>query len=457
MSRKIMLNSFEMMVPAFQSPGLWRHPDDESHRYTELDYWVELAQTLESGGFAGIFLADILGVYDAYGGSGDAALRGGVQYPILDPTVVIPALAAATEKIGVGVTASTTYEHPYLLARRFGTLDHLTGGRVGWNIVTSYQDSSARNLGLDRQLPHDQRYDRADEFMDVVYKLWEGSFEDEALRADRKAGVFIDPQRVHLINHSGRHFRVPGPALSQPSRQRTPLLFQAGASTRGRAFAARHAEAIFFNGPTSEMVGRWVDDVRSQVEAGGRSRDSVRIFTMATVVVADTDEQAQAKYEDYRQYVDPQAALALFGGWTGLDLSGVDLDEPLKNVRSEGHRSALETFTSLDDEREWTTREIANFIGIGGRGPVIVGSPETVADELQRWASEADVDGFNLSSVIRPGGVRDFVRLVSPELRRRGVLAEPVAGQSFREAVLGAGDRLADDHYGARFRQDRSF
>ncbi|HLS05689.1 MAG TPA: LLM class flavin-dependent oxidoreductase [Wenzhouxiangella sp.] len=374
MTKKMMLNAFEMMVPAFQSPGLWRHPEDQSHRYTELDYWVDLAQTLESGGFAGIFLADILGVYDSYGGSGDAALRGGVQYPILDPTVVIPALAAATKKIGVGVTASTTYEHPYLLARRLGTLDHLTGGRVGWNIVTSYQDSSARNLGLERQLPHDQRYDRADEFMDVVYKLWEGSFEDEALRADREAGVFIDPQRLHLINHWGRHFRVPGPVLSQPSRQRTPLLFQAGASARGRSFAARHAEAIFFNGPTTEVVGRWVDDVRSRVEAGGRSSDSVRIFTMATVVVADTDEQEQAKYEDYRQYVDPEAALALFGGWTGLDLSGVDLDVPLKNVSSEGHRSALETFTSLDSKRKWTTREIANFIGIGGRGPVIVGS-----------------------------------------------------------------------------------
>ncbi|MDQ4138374.1 MAG: LLM class flavin-dependent oxidoreductase [Actinomycetota bacterium] len=452
MTKPIMLNAFEMLVPAFQSPGLWRHPDDQSHRYTELAYSVDLARTLESGGFTGIFLADILGQYDVYGGNGDAAMRGGVQYPILDPTVLIPALAAATEHIGVGVTVSTTYEHPYLLARRFTTLDHFTKGRVGWNIVTSYQDSAARNLGLDAQAPHDERYERADEYMDVVYKLWEASIEDDAIVADRESGVFVDPSKVHKIDHRGRYFTVPGPALAQPSPQRTPLLFQAGASPRGLTFAATHAEAIFFNGYSTQLVRGWVDRVRSDLVAAGRSADAVKIFTMATVIVAETDEEAQAKYEDYQRYIDPDAALALFGGWTGIDLEGADLDSPIEHVQSEAHQSALATFTRLDPDRVWTIREMAKFISIGGRGPVIVGSPTTVVDELERWMVDADVDGFNLSSVIRPGGEEDFVRLVSPELRRRGRLPEARPGQTFREAVLGKGPRLADDHVGASFR-----
>ncbi|MCX7521414.1 LLM class flavin-dependent oxidoreductase [Microbacterium sp. STN6] len=456
MSKPIMLNAFEMMVPAFQSPGLWRHPHDQSRRYAQLSYWTELAQTLESGGFSGIFLADILGQYDVYGGNADASMRGGVQYPILDPTLVISALAAATERIGVGVTASVTYEHPYLLARRFTTLDHLSNGRVGWNIVTSYQDSAARNLGLTEQPPHDKRYDRADEYMDVVYKLWEGSIEDGAIVADRTTGVFVDPEKVHRIDHEGEYFTVPGPALAEPSLQRTPLLFQAGASPRGLSFAAENAEAIFFNGYSTRLVRGWVDTVRRNLVEKGRSADAVKIFTMATVIVADTDEEAIAKYEDYQQYVDADAALALFGGWTGVDLAGVDLDQPLEYVESEAHQSALSTFTKLDPTRVWTAREMAKFISIGGRGPVIVGSPSTVADELERWADEADVDGFNLSSVIRPTGEEDFVRLVSPELRRRGILAEPQTGQTFREAVLGKGPRLADDHRGAAFRADKA-
>lgn len=452
MTKPFMLNAFEMMVPAFQSPGLWRHPDDQSSRYTQLSYWTELAQTLESGGFTGIFLADVLGQYDVYGGNADAAMRGGVQYPILDPTLVISALAAATNRIGVGVTASVTYEQPYLLARRFTTLDHLSGGRVGWNIVTSYQDSAARNLGLSAQPPHDQRYDRADEYMDVVYKLWEGSIDDDAIRADRRNGIFVDPGKVRTIDHHGTYFTVPGPALAEPSRQRTPLLFQAGASPRGLAFAAEHAEAIFFNGYSPVIVRQWVDTIRESLATNGRSPDSVKIFTMATVIVADTDEEAQAKFDDFAQYVDTDAALALFGGWTGLDFSGVHPDTPLEYVPSEAHQSALATFTKLDPDRVWTIREMAKFISIGGRGPVIIGSPTTVADELQRWAQDADVDGFNLSSVIRPAGEEDFVRLVSPELRRRGLLKEPRSGASFRDAVVGHGDKLANDHRGAGFR-----
>lgn len=453
MPQPLLFNAFEMLVPSHQSPGLWRHPADQGRRYNELDYWVQLVQELEAGGFHGIFFADILGQYDVHGGSADAAVRAGVQYPQLDPTLLISALAQATTRIGFGVTASVTYEHPYLLARRFSTLDHLTGGRIGWNIVTSYQDSAARNLGLDAQIPHDQRYDRAEEYMDVVYKLWEGSIEEDAISADAGANVFTDPDKVHGIGHDGAVFQVPGPALVAPSAQRTPLLFQAGASARGREFAARHAEAIFFSGYTPEMTRGWVNGVRDGLESSGRARDAVKVFAMATVITADTDEAAQQKFDEYAAYIDPEAALALFAGWTGVDLSTADLDAPLEYIRTEGNQSALAAFTTLDPSRTWTVRELARFIGIGGRGPVIIGSPRTVSDELERWRDAADIDGFNLSSAVRPADLVDFARLVCPELRRRGLLDEAPAGATFRRAISGSSDRLATDHQGARFRQ----
>jgi long-chain alkane monooxygenase len=452
MPKPILLNAFDMLVPVHQSPGLWRHPDDESRRYTDLRYWIGVAQTLEAGGFHGIFFADVLGQYDVYAGNADEAARGGVQFPMLDPTLIVTALAAATERIGFGVTASVTYEQPYLLARRFGTLDHLTDGRVAWNIVTSYQDSAARNLGLGEQIPHDKRYDRADEYLDVVYKLWEGSFDEDAVAADPERNVYVDPTKVRGIGHAGEHFTVPGPALTEPSPQRTPLLFQAGASARGQAFAARHAEAIFFSGYSAEMTRGWVNGVRDALEAEGRSRDAVKVFSMATVIVAETDEAAEARLADYEKFVDPDAALALFAGWTGVDLSGADLDAPLEYVSTEGNQSALASFTKLDPSRVWTVRELAKFVAIGGRGPVIVGSPTTVADELERWIEVADIDGFNLTSAVRPADLENFARLVSPELRRRGLLPDVPAGSTFREVVMGGGARLAQDHRGASFR-----
>jgi FMN-dependent oxidoreductase (nitrilotriacetate monooxygenase family) len=459
--KPILLNAFEMMVPVHQSPGLWRHPDSGACRYQRLDYWTSLAQELEAGGFHSVFFADIPGQYDVYGGNADEAVRGGVQYPLLDPMMAISAMAAATERIGFGVTASVTYELPYLLARKFSTLDHLTDGRVAWNIVTSYQESAAHNLGLAGQIPHDARYDRADEFMDVMYKLWEGSIEDGAVLADTEANIYVDPAKVHGIGHQGEHFSIPGPALAEPSPQRTPLLFQAGASARGQAFAVEHAEAIFFSGSTPAIVRQWVDQVRAQLLQRGRAADAIKIFAMATVIVAETDEAAAAKLANYGGYVDLEAALALFGGWTGVDLSGADPDSPLEYIETEGNQSALAAFTKLDPTRVWTVRELADFVAIGGRGPVIVGSPSTVADELERWAAEADIDGFNLSGAVRPVDLLEFSRLVSPELRRRGVL-EPAENDgvaatgarplTFRERVTGKGPRLAEDHRGARFR-----
>lgn len=450
--KPILLNAFDMLVPVHQTPGLWRHPESRVADYTRLSYWTDVARTLEDAGFASLFLADVPGVYDVYGGDGAAANKGGVQVPLLDPLVVVPAMAAVTESLGFGVTASGTYEQPYLLARTFSTLDHFTDGRVAWNIVTSYQDSAARNLGMAGQIPHDERYDRADEYMEVMYKLFEGSFEPDAVRADAEANVFVDPEKVHDIGHDGQYFSVPGQALASPGPQRTPLLFQAGSSSRGQRFALDHAEAIFLSGGTPQLVRGWVDGIRDGLEERGRPRDAVKIFTLATIVVADTDEEAQARLDDYRPYVDTESALALFGGWTGVDLSGADPDSTLEYVTTDANQSALAAFTTLAGGKTWTVRDLAEFVAIGGRGPVIVGSPATVVDELERWMDEADIDGFNVSAAVRPADLERFGRYVTPELRRRGVLAEARAGQTVRERITGRGPWLADDHQGAGHR-----
>lgn len=452
-SRPILLNAFDMLTPVHQSPGLWRHPDSRADEFQKLEYWTELARTLDEGGFASLFLADIVGVYDVYGGNGDAAARHGVQFPLLDPLVAVPAMAAVTERLGFGVTASVTYEHPYLLARTLTTLDHFTNGRVAWNIVTSYQDSAARNiLGRDVQIPHAERYDRADEYMDVMYDLFEGSFAPGAVVADREANVFLDPSRVREIGHDGQWFRVPGQALAAPGPQRTPFLFQAGASKRGQQFAVDHAEAIFFSGGTPQLVRRWVDGVRDGLEESGRARDAVKIFSLATVIVDETDEAAEARLEEYRSYVDTEAALTLFSGWTGVDFSGAHPDDTVEDIVTEASRSALASFTTLASGRTWTVRELAEFVSIGGRGPVIVGSPATVADELERWIREADVDGFNVCAAVRPADLERFARLVSPELRRRGLLDEGGEAVTLRERIGGRGPHLAADHTGARHR-----
>lgn len=314
-----MLNAFDMTCVGHQAPGLWRHPDSQAHRYTDLEYWTSLARTLERGTFDALFLADVLGVYDVYRDSAGPALIDSAQIPVGDPILQIPAMAAVTEHLGFGVTIAPTYEQPYALARRLSSLDHLTKGRIGWNVVTSYLESAATNLGLPTQMPHDDRYELAEEFLDVSYKLWEGSWEEGAVLRDRERGVFTDPRKVHPVAHDGRFYRVPGIHLAEPSPQRTPVVFQAGASPRGRDFAARHGEAVFINGVTPELTRRTTDDIRDRTEAAGRGRDAIKILVLATVIVAETDEAARARHQEYLGYASREGALTFYGAgrvWT---------------------------------------------------------------------------------------------------------------------------------------------
>jgi alkanesulfonate monooxygenase SsuD/methylene tetrahydromethanopterin reductase-like flavin-dependent oxidoreductase (luciferase family) len=245
---------------------------------------------------------------------------------------------------------------------------------------------------------------------------------------------------------------VPGEALAAPGPQRTPFLFQAGASKRGQQFAVDHAEAIFFSGGTPRLVKKWVDGVRDGLEASGRPRDAIQIFTLATIVVDETDEAAEARLAEYTSYVDTESALALFSGWTGVDFAGARPEQELEHIVTDANQSALASFTTLADGKKWTVRDLAEFVAIGGRGPVIVGSPATVVDELERWMEESGVDGFNISAAVRPADLERFARFVSPELRRRGLLAEDAEPVTLRERLGGKGAHLADDHAGAAYR-----
>lgn len=457
--KQFIINAFAMQAPGHINPGLFRYPGDNGRKYNDLKAWIALAKKLEDAKFHAIFFADVLGGYDVYKGPAnlEPTIPAGSQFPINGPLYSVPALAAATESIGFGVTASTTYEPPYALARRFSTVDHLSNGRIAWNIVTSYLDSAARNFGLDTQIEHDERYRIADEYMHVAYKLWEGSWRDDAVTAPG-ADKYADPSAVRQINHKGKYFNVPGPHLCEPSRQRTPFLFQAGTSTAGRKFAATHAEAIFLNGHTPELVRTSVDSIRQQATELGRSFDSIKIVAGLLVIVAETDEAAQAKYEKLASYGDREGALALFGGWSGYDLSKYPDDEDfrfLEDVPPAVRSMAKHWAASSPDGLKWTKKTIAEHLIIGGNGAKLIGSPTKIADELERWAEVADVDGFNFSYASWPETFEDIIHLLLPELRKRGRFWDDYAvpGGTIRENYFGekGSNRLAETHRGAQY------
>jgi FMN-dependent oxidoreductase (nitrilotriacetate monooxygenase family) len=446
------LFAFDFQGPAHLSAGLWRHERDQGARYNNLRYWTDYAKLLEQARFDGIFFADNVGYHDIYQGSADAALADAAQVPANDPFLVVSAMASVTENLGFGLTGSTSYEHPYALARRFSTLDHLTDGRVGWNLVTSYSDSAARNLGVGQQTPHDERYDMAAEYLEVCYKLWEASWQDDAVVRDRDSCVYVDPRRVHDINHRGKYFNVPGFALCEPSPQRTPVIFQAGGSTKGRQLAASSAEAVFVNAVSIPALKRQVEALRGLAAEAGRDPRNLKVLQMLNVVCAPTDEAAHAKFESYRKLVSYSGAMARYSGWTGLDMSQFDPDLPLKHVKTNAGQTMVDLFSKMDPDKEWTPRDIAEFLGIGGTGPTIVGSPTTVADELTRWMDETGIDGYNLAHAVRYQDIADFIELVVPELQRREAMWTEYDGSTLREKLYGRGAvRLRDDHPGHRF------
>jgi len=450
MSKKqILLNAFNMNCVGHINHGLWTHPRDTSSQYKTLEYWTELAQLLERGLFDGLFIADIVGVYDIYQDSVDVTLKESIQLPVNDPLLLVSAMAAVTRHLGFGLTANLTYEAPYLFARRLSTLDHLTRGRVGWNIVTGYLDSAAKAMGLTQQVEHDSRYDQADEYLEVLYKLWEGSWEDDAVVEDRERRIYAQPEKVHKVQHEGEFYRVQGYHLCEPSPQRTPLLFQAGSSARGLQFAGQHAECVFISGQNKQATRVQVDKVRDAARAAGRDPQAVKVFMGITVIVAATEAQAWAKHDEYLSYASAEAGVAHFAASTAIDFARYELDEPIQYVKG----NAIESATKTLQNNDWTRRKLLDQHALGGRYITLVGDPEQVADELEAWIAETGLDGFNLTRTVTPESYVDFIDLVIPVLQARGSYKTAYAQGTLREKVFGQGPGLPEGHAGFSYKR----
>lgn len=439
MTKQIRVNGFEMATPGHINHGLWRVPGNRRTQYKDLGYWTDLARVLERGLFDAVFLADVVGTYTTYGGSRRAALRAGMQVPNIDPTLVVSAMASVTEHLGFAVTSTTTYEPPFGHARRLSTLDHLTRGRLAWNIVTGYLPDAARNFGLSEQIRHDDRYAIAEEYLEVVYRLLEGSWEDDAVVLDAENLVYTDPDKVHEIGFDGEYFSVAGPHLAEPSPQRTPVLYQAGTSSRGKAFAARHAEAVFLL-PRDDAQGREeIADLRRLAVEAGRGPDDVKAFVGAEVVVAPTRTEVEDKLAVLQEFRDLEGHLVLFSGWAGIDLAGDDVDTYLEYRGGD----AMQTF-----ERMWSegsdrkkVGELVSHLSRPENDPrFIAGTPQEVADRLEELVDGTDADGINLIQQLSPATFADFTEHVVPELQRRGRYRTAYTpGETLRERLFGEG------------------
>jgi long-chain alkane monooxygenase len=446
--KRLILNLFEMNCVSHITHGLWRLPDNNRERHNDIEYWAELAQLLESGGFDAVFLADVVGTYDVFRGSADTSIREGLQIPNNDPSLVVPAMAAVTQHLGFGVTFSTTYEPPFAWARRLSTLDHLTKGRVGWNIVTSYLPNAARNFGLDGVVEHDTRFEIAEEYLNVLYKLWEGSWDDDAIVADRENNVFADPAKIRPIDHDGTYFKVEGPHLPSPSRQRTPVLFTATASGAGTKFAGKHAEVVFTGGPNTAFLQQTIANIRAAAVAAGRREEDVRFITTAGVIVGRTEGEAAAKLAQFERLTSPEGYLAHAS--LPFDPTRFAPETKLKDVTdSDG---GIGRWRAFDPEQ--TVGEFLAGFGDLSRHPLfVVGTPEVVADAIEGWLDDVGIDGINLLQYHSHDTAKDFIELVVPVLRDRGRLrAEYDPDESLRDRIFGAGDRLPDRHYGTRYR-----
>ena len=447
--KKILLNAFNMNCIGHINHGLWTHPRDNSTQYNTIEYWTELAQLLERGLFDGLFIADIVGVYDVYQNSVDVPLKESIQLPVNDPLLLVSAMAAVTKNLGFGLTANLTYEAPYLFARRLSTLDHLSRGRVGWNIVTGYLDSAAKAMGLSEQVEHDRRYDQADEYLEVLYKLWEGSWENGAVLNDRQQRIYAQPDKVHKVEHKGEFYQVEGYHLCEPSPQRTPVLFQAGSSDRGLLFAGRHAECVFISGQTKASTKAQVDKVRASAIGAGRNPEDIKVFMGLNVIVGTTEELAWAKHAEYLSYASAEAGVAHFSASTGIDFSQYEIDEPIQYVKS----NAIQSATKHLQNNDWTRRKLLEQHALGGRYITVVGSPQQVADELESWIAETGLDGFNLTRIVTPESYEDFIELVIPELQRRGSYKTAYDNGTLREKLFQREAHLPEQHTGSAYRR----
>ncbi|HVO52897.1 MAG TPA: LLM class flavin-dependent oxidoreductase [Solirubrobacterales bacterium] len=451
---RLRFNAFSMNCVSHIHHGQWVRPDTRQLDYTDLGAWIELAQLLERGKFDALFLADVVGTYNSYGGDRDAAVEEGLQIPVNDPSLLIPAMALATENLGFAFTQSVLQEPPFNFARRLSTLDHITEGRVGWNIVTSYLQDAGRNLGFGGLPKHEDRYRRAEEYVTVLYKLLEGSWEDDAVVRDVARRVYADPAKIHDIDHSGEFFPdVPGPHLSEPSPQRTPVLFQAGSSDWGRDFAARNAEAIFIVARSPEAARVNIDDVRARAVRFGRDPEDIVFFQGLSFVVGGTEEEAQGKMAELEQTASHRGYAAHMGGGMGIDLSEIDLETPIGELDQYNTQGIVQGLIDTAPDKTWTFGDLLAYRS----AMTIVGTPEQIADEIELWA-DAGVGGINVPYFTTPGSFAEFIDGVAPVLQERGLMQREYAPGTLREKLADgrAQARLGETHPGGRVRRERA-
>ena len=420
---------------SLHSPS-WRHAQAATD-FRSPEYFQRIARTLEAGKFHMAFFDDRLAMPDIHGHSHEAAVAAGIRPVKMDPVPVLAIMAAATRHLGLGATGSTTYYEPFHIARTFQTLDILSEGRAAWNVVTSLNDSEAANFGHAQHLEHDHRYDRADEFMEVVLGLW-NSWDDDALIQDKAAHRFADPAKVHALNHAGRFFRSRGPLPVPRSRQGHPVIIQAGQSGRGRDFAARWGEVIFTTLSTLDVARRNYAAMKQAIAAGGRDPDSVTIAPMTFPIVAESDAEAQDKLAYIQSLGDPSDGPVILSELLNFDFSHKRPDEPLTDAEMQalsGGQAFLERIKLLSGKPNPTLEDCIRHTPPSSlRGPpIIAGSPKTIADTMQEWFESGVCDGFVTAATHVPGSYEDFVRLVVPELQRRGLFHREYEGNTLRE------------------------
>jgi len=418
---------------SMHSHALWRHPRTHDG-FLQPELYQSIARALERGKFDLVFFADTLSVPDAHGGSSELSIKYGAQGAARpDPLLIAATMATSGERLGLGVTRSCSFYHPFDVARSFATLDHLTRGRAAWNVVTSNSDAEAQNFGLDKHLEHDARYDRADEFMEVVFKLW-NSWEDGAVVADKESGVFADPAKVRYINHDGRWFKSRGPLNVPRCPQGRPVIIQAGSSERGKEFAARWAEVVFTTPHEPALMKEFYVSLKSLLPKYGRAPEGCKVFPAFMPFVGETEAAAREKQAYHNGLVHPLAGLAALSRSLGCDLSGHPLDEPLGDLQyRQGGKSMYERVMRLSGERGMTLGELAQRFGQSRLVPQVAGSPSQVSDYMESVFVEGACDGFIISPTCVPGAFEDFVDFVVPELQRRDLFRREYKGRTLRE------------------------
>lgn len=427
MTRQIKLGAF--LPGGGQHIAAWRHPGSPADGATNFAFHTELALTAERGLFDAYFLADNLSVGLGGREGGNAKIAG------FEPVTLFAALAPLTTHLGFIATASTTYEEPYTLARKFASLDLLSNGRAGWNVVTSAGDETARNFNRDKQPDHADRYARAREHVDAVKALWD-SWEDDAFIRDKQTGRFYDPAKVHDIDHKGAHFAVKGPLNVPRPVQGHPVVVQAGQSEDGRRLAALSAEVIFTAHQNLASAQEFYRDIKARVIAEGRVPEHVLIMPGVAPFVGRTEDEARAKYDKLNELILPEDGVALLNGLTGgtLDIRGYPLDGPLpKSAETEGMKSRQALLRQIADEHNFTIRELYHWVATARGHYTVVGSATQVADQLEEWFHNKAADGFNILPPWLPGALDDFVDLVVPELQRRGLFRTAYEGRTLRD------------------------